>query len=144
MASAGQLLEAGRIPGERIATQVRTSDSGDLADETIADTVTAPLVDDRTYGIWCFSQVQSTVAGDSVNFRLREDSLAGTQMAIKRVECVRSVAGYGYSIYAEYTAIATGNKTFVLTGDRANGTGAVISPASATQVSILYVDYLSG
>lgn len=143
--SAGFQLVAGRIPGERIAGTLRTSSSGNITTtETTVDTVTAPLVSGRTYGIWWFSQAQSSVAADTAVARLREDNSTGTRMTIKRMAIPESGQNYQIAHYGEYVAVSTGDKTFVGTLTRGSGTGNITSPASSTSLCSIYVEYVSG
>jgi hypothetical protein len=146
MSSAGQLLVAGRIPGERIATTVVTADSaGFTTTEVVVATVTAPLVSGRTYRLRAVPKWESDVADDRINARLREDSVTGTIMQSDNVRIlVVSSLGWGGVLEVEYTATATADKTFVLTGQRAGGTGTCKLGAGATRPVYLYVEYLSG
>lgn len=145
MSSAGFQLVAGRIPGERIAGTLRTSSVGTFTTtETIVDTVTAALVSGRTYGVWVFNQTQSSVAGDAVGCKIREDNVSGTILANQRQEMSDSGAGYGVAQYVEYTASATANKTFVATQVRSTGTGNITAAGSANQQANIYVEYVSG
>lgn len=148
MSSAGQQLVAGRIPGERIMTNTRTSNSGNVTTtETTIDSVTAALVVGRTYRVRWTAAVDSSVAGDTAFVRLREDSVSGSQLQIMRVH-LPTTGGAGThwpaTIEAEYTALATGNKTFVGTLVRVTGTGDIIVEAAATSPVYLYVDYIRG
>lgn len=145
MSSSGFQVLAGRIPGERVGGVVRTSTVGSITTSEVAvDTVTAPLVAGRTYGIWWFSQAQSSVAADTVNARMREDNATGTRMTVKRMAIPESGQNYEIAHYGEYTAVATANKTFVGTLVRGSGTGTIQSPASSTSHCIIYVEYISG
>jgi hypothetical protein len=144
---AGASVVAGQVPGERIATQTDTADTSTFTTtETTVSTVTADLVNGRTYRVRFVGRFQSDVAGDSVNARLREDSSAGTQMQGTRVYSATATAGFGFTISfeAEYTAVATASKTFVATGERSVGSGNVMCEGSATAPRYLYVDYIRG
>lgn len=144
--TAGQKLKASDLNKLfiRVATTLRTSAVGTFTSETVTDTVTASLVSGRTYGIYWYTQTQSSVAGDAVGVKIREDSVSGTILTNQRVECADSGAGYGVAQYAEYTAGSTGSKTFVGTQVRSTGTGNITSGASANQQSVIFVDYISG
>lgn len=133
----------------RVGTNTRTSaSSGVTTTETTIDSVTAALVSGRTYRIRWNAAIKSSVAGDTVFVRLREDNTAGTQMNIIRVECPAtggSGTRYLATIEAEYTAGSTGNKTFVGTIVRASGTtGSYTVEADTTYPVLLTVDYVSG
>ena len=148
MVSAGFKLRAGRVPGERIATTIRTSTSSNVSGtETAIDSVTAALVSGRTYRVRWTAGVDADTSGDTVFVRLREDNATGTQLNRLRVD-VRLSGGagtrYDGTIEAEYTATSTGNKTFVGTIILATGTGPCQISASATEPVYLYVDYIRG
>lgn len=143
--TAGFQLVAGRIPGERIATTTRTSTpAGFTTTETVTDTVTAALVSGRTYKVSCWILCRSTVAADSENVRLREDNLTGTELQAARIYIPIITTTFVAPLEALYTAVATGNKDFVVTGVRASGTGTITHAAAATQPVYLWVDYISG
>lgn len=147
MSSAGQLLEAGRIPGERIATDIEVADSSTFTAETVIMSVTAPLVDGRTYGVWALFRLKSSVDNDDVTGRIRQDSVSGGTLQEDGMELshdLQGTRGQGMVLYGEYTASATANKTFVLTGERAAGTGNISMEASANKPSYLFVEYVSG
>jgi hypothetical protein len=139
-------LVAGRIPGERIATTVVTADSaGFTTAEVSVASVTAPLVSGRTYRLRAVPKWESDVANDRINARLRQDTVTGTIMQSDNVRIhVVSNLGWGGVMEVEYTAVDTANKTFVLTGQQAAGTGTCVLGAGATRPVYLYVDYVSG
>lgn len=146
VSSAGFQLAAGRIPGERIATTINTTDSSSwTTTETLTDSVTAALVSGRTYRIRWSGGIVSTVAGDIVLNRMREDSVAGTLMNERNFYLAStSTAGFGAELEATFTAITTANKTFIVSGIRNGGTGTHHADATATRPRYLYVDYISG
>lgn len=131
-------------PGGRIASGLRTSASAGFTAETVVDTVTASLIDAATYGVWWYAQIQSTVAGDAAGGKIREDTVAGNVLTNQRVEMADAGAGYGVAQYGEYTATATGNKVFVGTFVRSNGTGTLTASASVNQQANIHVCYLFG
>lgn len=142
------VTDQSRISGARIGTNIRTSDSGTFTTtETLIDSVTVPLVSGRTYLIRWTVAWGSSVAADTVFGRIRADSVAGTQLQILRVN-IPATGGAGTrwngTIEAEYTATATGNKTFVGTGVRATGTGNINAKGDATFPIYLYVNYIRG
>jgi hypothetical protein len=143
--TAGQSVIAGKFPGERIATDIDVADTSTFTTtETTCSSVVAALVINRTYRIRFVANFQSSVSGDTVNMRIREDSTIGTQLQGCRVHSVILTAGFGFqaNIEAEYTAVATGNKTFVGTGERSSGTGNITCEGAATAPRYLYVDYI--
>lgn len=145
--SSGTELVGGRIPGERIATTTATADSSTFTTtQTQVMSVTAPLVDGRTYRVRFAGRWASSAAGDDLIGRLREDSTSGTQMQIGQQD-ISSTSGAGFgpmTLEAEYTAVATGNKTFIVTGVRNGGTGNNRLQAAADAPALLYVEYIRG
>lgn len=133
----------------RVATMTpRTSNSASIGGtETTIDSVTAQLVIGRTYKVTWATGYAAGTAGDTVFLRLREDNSTGTQMVIDRRDS-RLTSGpgarWGAHVEAEYTALATGSKTFVGTLIVASGAGTAQIIAAATLPSYLYVDYIRG
>jgi len=142
MPLAGETIIAGKIPGERINTDIEVSSSGDITTtETAVMTVVAAVVTGRIYRIkWVFN-VDSSVAADTVLLRIREDSVSGTVLQTGRYRANSNV-NYPVTQEAEYTADATEDKTIVASLQRESGSGNVQLIAAATQPSYLYVDYI--
>jgi hypothetical protein len=87
----------------------------------------------------------TTVANDIYLGRLREDSVSGTILTERnRHVGTVSASGEALELEAEFTAVATGNKTFVATGIRNGGTGTLHADATAVRNRYLYVDYIRG
>ena len=143
-ATAGQIAEAGRIPGERIATTVETSDSaGFTTSETQVSSVTASVVSGRVYRVRFAGGWASTAADDVVSVRIREDNSSGTQLLLRVVQIFRTGSFTSApTLEAEYTADATENKVFVLTGERIGGSGTCVLDAAATAPCYFYVDFI--
>ena len=143
-ATAGLRAEAGRIPGERIATTVETSDSTTFTTaETQVSSVTAPVVSGRIYRVRFAGGWQSTVADDTVSVRIREDTSSGTQLLLRVVDVFRTGSFTAApALEVEYTADATEDKVFVLTAQRLTGSGTINLDAAASGPSYLYVDYI--
>lgn len=143
MAAAGDPISAADV-NVRIATTTRTSDTSTVTTtETVADSVTATLVNGRKYRVRYIAGYSSSVADDTVFLRLREDSVSGTQMAIFRGHShLTNGAGSRWvaNFEAEYTASASASKTFVATYVRASGTGNVSVNAGATYPTLLYIE----
>jgi hypothetical protein len=139
MPLAGETIIAGKVPGERIETQVRTSDSsGVTTTETAVDTVTAAVVAGRVYRIRYVMRVNS----DAYRVTIREDSASGTQLMLVNLDIPILFREPQTVLEAEYTADATEDKTFVGTIDRIAGSGTLIAVASAVSPTYLYVDYI--
>jgi hypothetical protein len=146
MPAAGETIIAGRVPGERIATTTRTSNSsGVTTTETVVDSVTASLVSGRTYKVRWFGQVFSTVADGYVRLRIREDNVTGTEVDQRQQETnIAASQAFPVILEGEYTAAATASKTFVATIIRQVGTGTVTAQAGSANPTRLTVDYVSG
>lgn len=145
MAAAGQIITAGRIPGERIATASITSDSASITTtETSIASVTATLVAGRTYRIKYVTRIGTGTAGTVALIRIREDTVGGTELVGDNIYLGSGGgAGNGVMMEGEYTAAATGAKTFHLTLQRASATGDVRREGSFMP-TYLYVEYISG
>lgn len=148
MSSAGQQLIAGRIPGERIGTTVVTADSSNFTTtETTVMSITVPLVSGRTYAIYAYPKFASSVDNDDVTVNIREDNSTGTglqQDSLELTHDLQSTRGETRPMYAEYTAVSTANKTFVVSAVRAAGTGNIRLEASADKPNYLFIEYVSG
>lgn len=133
-------------PGQRIATEEIVSNSANITSTTHVQvaSIVAGLITGRTYRVTAVMKADSSVAEDTSDVRLREDSTAGTEMDLIRVDIKDATGRWRGRLEAEYTAVADGDKTFVLTMNRATGTGNVILIASATVPSYLYVDFIRG
>ena len=144
-ATAGSRAEAGRIPGERIATTVVTSDSSTFTtSETLVVSVTASVVSGRTYRVRFIGRWGTSVLNDWVRARLREDDATGTLLNFSAVELftVSSSGNQLMPIEAEFTSSSTASKTFVVTGQRIGGTGNVRLDAESAGPAYLYVDFI--
>jgi hypothetical protein len=145
MSTAGFQLVAGRIPGERLATSVETTISASFTTtETVIHTVTAALVTGRTYAVHLHTRILSDVNGDNVDVRIREDNVSGTTLQLIRRDLLSTAIPETLYLYAEYTAVATGNKTFVGTGDRTTGSGNLTRNLDPAVPGYLFVEYISG
>lgn len=145
MPLAGETIIAGKVPGERVATAIVTADSSTwTTTEVVVMTVVAPLVSGRTYRVSFDGGIRSPNNAESSNGRIREDSVSGTQLTVRRADIEYGATVMPWRLEAEYTAVATGDKTFVVTGVRASGAGAHFLTAGAQFPSYLYVDYLRG
>lgn len=147
MALAGQIAYAGRIPGERIETVRITQDSPTFTSETVVGSITAPLVAGRTYAVVALARWGSDSAGDDIVARIREDDINGATINHGQGEQPGTISSLGFGavpVYAEYTATATGLKTFVLTGQRNFGSGNCRLDASGAAPAFLLVEYIKG
>lgn len=144
MATAGSRIVAAQVSGERIGTNIRTAASAAFTAETVVQQITVALVTGRTYKVTYKGPLQSSVAGDSARSRIRQTNLAGAQLQNYRVGIPNATAGFSADVECEFTASSTGNVTFVVTGERATGTGNITAGAAADAPAYLYVDYIRG
>lgn len=144
-ATAGQKIIAGRVSGERIATDVNTAPTGSITTtETAVASVTAPLVSGRTYRLTFSGRIRSSVSGDDITFRLREDSTTGTVLWEIDTDLEQASLNQPMRCEAEFTATTTADKTFIASMFRITGTGTLVEDAGANAPSYLYVDYIRG
>jgi hypothetical protein len=131
-------------PSQRVATTVITTPSGTFtATATQVASVTAPLVAGSVYRVTFDGAFDTTVDGDMVRARIREDNISGNQLQARdtgEMDAAGLVTGLRMEV--EYTAVSTGNKTFVATGERDAGTGNISMSADPTFPAYMYVDYV--
>lgn len=150
MPLAGDIIEVGRIPGWLIDDTIEVADSATFTTtETVLITLTVPVVSGRTYSVDGKLRIQSTVGGiaEGCQVRIREDNVTGNELdrLIINVATTATTVGYGGMLLSRYTAVATGNKTFVVTGVRITGaTGTFRMEGSAASPNILAVRYETG
>lgn len=139
----GRVATAPSVP--RIATAVETSNSGAFTGLTQVMGVSCPILyANVTYKIEAYVHYAGTNVGDIITTRIREDSIAGTDLQLDPNRSVVATTGTTSHIYVEYTPTAdVTNKVFVL-GAARGGAGTINLLASATQPSYMYVDYVRG
>lgn len=135
------LLGDGSVSGARIGRALEDTDSASFTAETAIATLTVPLVSGRLYWIRLVTRLGTDVTGTTATVRVREDSVAGNELIgdIMPWGMSSSNAGNLWIVEGEYTAAATGTKTFVATAARAAGTGVVRREAGANHPTILTV-----
>lgn len=117
--------------------------------------ITVPLVAGRTYRVDLACHVStdtqtfalSQANAETAVIRIREDTATGTQMIGDHIPIYHNgTLGFKLTTYAWYTAVATGNKTFVVTGQHgANGSGGLQRfRAGATRPGLLSVYQVKG
>jgi hypothetical protein len=142
--AAGQIIDVDD-QYRRIATQTYTTNSGNVTTtETSIGQVTGALVAGVTYGVRLVAAVDSDTASTQADCRLREDSAVGTEMTLRRVNCADASGRWPVELYAEFTAVSTGSKTFHATLVRASAGGTFVRAASATIPTYLYIEKVSG
>jgi hypothetical protein len=143
MPLAGETVQAGKQPGERVGTAIVTSSSGAITTtETVVATVVFPAVAGRIYRIVADIGFAVSVVTDRNLCTIREDSVSGTVKNQRNIGAPTTTSPWSYHIEAEYTADATEDKTVVLTLQRSTGTGNIVLAAGASQPSYLYADYI--
>lgn len=128
----------------RIATTIRTTNTSTFTAETSINTVAASLENGKTYRVRWVTDVASSVINDVARFRLREDNVSGTVLQLVNQEVHRASTDFQAILEAEYTAVATGSKTFAATCQRVTGTGNLACNANGNEPHYLYVDYVRG
>jgi hypothetical protein len=148
VSSAGQLLVAGRIPGEEIASTEVTADSATFDDspEVVVISVTAPVVAGRTYRIVFDGHGNSSTGTDAITFRIRDTDASGTERQTDRCNITGSTtSGASSHMERKITVTGTENRTWVVTGVRVGATGGnCFLEASGTRPTYLTVYYVSG
>jgi hypothetical protein len=104
----------------------------------------ATLVTGRRYLIRWIGRLQQSLGTDVFVIRLREDSVAGTQLMIAVVTVDTSPTGKLHILEAEYTAVADGAKTFFATAIRSAGSNTLTSHAAANAPKRLTIDQVAG
>jgi hypothetical protein len=117
---------------ERFAARKTSSIAADSATWTATESgslisVTPTLTTGLTYKLLFSGAVSSDAVTSGVEttvMRIREDTATGNQLIVSQVFIpTTSTIGFLLTAYVEYTAVATGAKTFVVTGTRNGGTG---------------------
>jgi hypothetical protein len=130
-------------PGQRIETSVVTAMSSTFTAMTQVAAVTAPLVAGLIYRVTLEGAFDTSVDGDTVRARIFENSTAGTQIQARDTAEMDTLGLVtALRMECEFTAVATGNKTFVATGERLGGTGNIRFAADVTFPAYMYVDYI--
>lgn len=132
---------------ERVAATTLVADSATWTTVESGSllSVVAPLVNGWKYAIRMFTAISSSVsaAAEMAVVRVRQDNATGTQIMGPQVSIPNNTSvGFSVSGYAEYTAAATANKTFVMTGERTGGTGSHQVRAGSARPTFLTVDHI--
>lgn len=137
----------GGMTSNRLATTTRLGDSGAISGETVIDSVAADLVNGKTYRVTWDLGWTSSVAADTAFMRIRENNISGSILTLQRFDArVGNGAGARWAarVEVEYTAVATGSKTFAATLARASGSGNLNVVGGASLPNYLYVEYIRG
>ena len=132
----------------RVQTATLTADSPGYSTEVAIFTVTAFLEAGRRYAVQGIARVSISAgtfpAAETALLRLREDSVAGTQLTLTQFPILNTSAnGFGSPpLYGEYTATVSGTKTFALTAQRNGGSATHTVRAATNAPAFLFVDLL--
>jgi hypothetical protein len=147
MVATSTKIVSGRIPGELIAATTLTADSPTwTTTETTAISVTAALVDGRTYRVRLDAAFATDSAGDVADVKIRLTDTSGTTLQDRLVymPITSSATGFGAVVEGLYTATSTGSVTFVGTGRRVGAGGTHRIEAASGRDARLEVFYLEG
>lgn len=145
---AGQVLTADDLNVAfpyRVGTTTITADSSTFTTtETEVSSITVSLVTGRVYRITAYIGWGSTASGDAIRCRLREDTVSGTLMNSSQVNIgqVTTTGAYHTLVVAEYTAVSTGSKTFVVSGDQEAGSGTCRMEHASDRPGYITVDFI--
>lgn len=140
--SAGDRITADKLTTYAGEPEIREINSVSFTTtETEIDTITVPVVEGRRYKIVWRPAFFSTVANDHVRGAIREDNVAGTALYVQNITTPIVSQAFMMDLEAFYTAVTTGDKTFVGTGDRITGSGGTITgQAASSNPTLLYVE----
>lgn len=131
--------------GYRLDQDVDTANSGNITGtETVVMTVAEGLNLGATYRLSARLHVDTSVSGDDVSVKIREDDATGTILNQHGFDIPSASFPVLVNLEAEYTAVADASKTFVVTIVRTAGTGNIIKIGAATQPAYFYLDYIRG
>jgi hypothetical protein len=127
----------------RIATVERTTNSSTFTSEAVISSITAAVETGKRYRIEWTVDSSSTVLGDTARWRIRETNIAGTSRQLSHSYMSMANNDFGAPpLRFEWTAVSTGNMTWVGTCHRALGTGTFSCNASPTEPSYFTVDLI--
>jgi hypothetical protein len=119
------------------------SDSSSTSAALEVDTLTAPLIDGRTYKITWHGGYSGDTVGDGCMVVVLEGS-GGTALSINRFFVTSTAALEMAYVSFEYTAAADGDQDFVVQISRSPGTGDVYLRGGTAYERYFYCDYISG
>lgn len=122
-ASVGRMSAEGGFVSKNIATQVGGATVSGWTANTQVDSITTNLVNGRLYEIEYWGDFTATTAGTGIQVELRENSSVGSSLRLTRVNIINASDPTFCHLMMPYTAVATGSKTFVITGIRSAGGG---------------------
>lgn len=127
----------------------QTVDTGNFSTtETVVLTLNTTVVNGMKYRITAQARPVANAVGSPSNesciLRIREDNTAGNQIQAGQVYLAStSAVGYVGALYTEYTAVATGAKSFVLTGQRGTGANTQYVTGSGNSPGYLAIDFVT-
>jgi hypothetical protein len=147
---AGEIVTAEKLntrtSGVRINTlEITTPSSTFTTTEVVLATFTADLVEGRVYQVTAKMPLTSDTANAECRVQLREDTLAGTILDSNCAEMstATSTTSNNIEVESEYQAVATGTKTFVVTGQLVSTAGPVLTMnASGTRKGYVIANFI--
>lgn len=145
MPNAGDVMfpsTVARRMGTTTAVADATATSGTT--ESVYETVTVNVVAGATYHIKSYFPYTGSVAADQFFIRLREDTTtAGTQIQFATAVIQATSTTFVETPEADWTASATGSKSFCVTVQRKSGTGTCTPKGATSNPRFLSVDYVA-
>jgi hypothetical protein len=122
--------------------KVTTSSGTFTTTETVVITLSnVPVLNGNKYRIKAIATFASTVAGDDITVRIREDSVSGTVLQTHEDDIISTTIQRTVTIETEFICAANDvTKDFVLTCVRTGGAGNINLQASATQPAFMYAE----
>jgi hypothetical protein len=130
-------------PMSRMKTLKETTNSGtfNTTETVILTLLNVAVLNGNKYWITGIVTIASTVAGDDITVRIREDSVSGTVLQIHEDDIISTTIQRTVTIQAEFVATVNDTgKDFVVTCVRTAGTGNISRQASATQPAFMHAE----
>lgn len=141
--NAGVRLTADRISTYAGEPEIRETNSSTFTTVALqTDDIVVPVVAGRRYKVVWDGEFQSSAGalGELVRVSLREDTSSGTVIQLRQAGLMVTAQAYPVLLQAFYTAVSTGNKTFVVTAVRQAGAGTYTAIANAQSPTLFYVE----
>lgn len=127
----------------RVGSSSVTSTGSSFTSETVTDTITVNLTSGKVYEIKASQMWSSSVVDDINMATIRENNISGTVLQQRSVQLPNTSRWFGTEMSVLYTAVATGSKTFVVTGQRVAGSGNITRGGATTTPSVMTVNQVS-
>lgn len=141
---AGKWVTVGAPNMGRIATVLRTTNSSGVGTtESTINSISANLIAGATYKVTWDGDVNSSAADTVARLVIRQGGSSGALIQLRDVQCgAFSGRQNAFHVETEFTATATGSKTFAMTARQIGGAGTLTFEAFPEQPHFLYVDYI--